>query len=415
MRIAVFHPGAQHSYETALGFQRSGHLAWYATEIFYDPRRLPYRLIDVLPRSLREKAVREFKRRYNPDLDPALVRTFGIWEWIERASMRVGLRRAEHYANEWGNRRFGTRVGAMAVRDRVDCIWGCDTSSLNAFRIGRDHGLRRVLEQTIGHPRAWNRILTEEREHTPADFDPYPLPYPESDLARVDEEIELADHVACGSPFVKSTMVEWDVSSEKLTVVPYGVRAEDFTPAASRSTDGLQLLFVGHFGMRKGAWYLLKALARLKHLSGLVLTIVGKQTVGATYLAPVAEMLRHRSHIPRNLMPAVYRDADVLVLPSLFEGSAGATFEALASGLPIVATPNAGSVVRDGVEGFIVPMRDVDALADRIERLYGDAPLRAAMAIEARRRALQFPWERYHHDCVDLAQAVVGGCAVNSP
>ena len=97
----------------------------------------------------------------------------------------------------------------MAVRDGVDCLWGCDTSSLNAFRIARAHGIPCVLEQTIGHPRAWNRILIEERERTPPDFDPYPRPYPEADLARVDEEIALADHVCCGSPFVQSTLIEW--------------------------------------------------------------------------------------------------------------------------------------------------------------------------------------------------------------
>jgi len=416
MRIAIFHPGTQHSHETALGFQRSSHLAWYATEIFYDPKRFPYRLIGMLPASLREKAVSEFRRRYHPHLDPALVRTLGVWEWIERASMRMGLRRAEHYANEWGNRRFGSRVGAMAVREEVDCIWGCDTSSLNAFRIAKDHGLHCVLEQTIGHPRAWNRILLEERERMPADFDPYPRPYPESDLARVDEEIDLADHVVCGSPFVKATMIEWGVPASKVTVIPYGVRAEHFMPSDPLRADaGLRLLFVGHFGMRKGAWYLLQALARLKHLPDLTLTILGKQTVDAKYLAPVASMLRPIAHIPRNQMPAMYHEANAVVLPSLFEGSAAATYEGLASGLPVITTPNAGSVVRDGVDGFVVPIRDVDALAERIERLYVDVELRRAMSAEARRRAMQFPWERYQHECVRVASVVIGGRSVILP
>ena len=207
--------------------------------------------------------------------------------------MRAGLRRIEHYANEWGNRRFAARVGAMAVRDGVDCLWGCDTSSLNAFRIAKPHGICCVLEQTIGHPRVWNRILTEERERTPADFDLYPRPYPEADLARVDAEIALADHIACGSPFVKSTMIDRGIAAEKVTVIPYGVGATQFTPAATvRANGGLRLLFVGHFGLRKGAWYLLQALARLKHLPGLTLTIVGKQTVDERYTAPVASMLR---------------------------------------------------------------------------------------------------------------------------
>jgi glycosyltransferase involved in cell wall biosynthesis len=408
MNVAVFHPGTQHSHETALGFQGAGELAWYASEIFYDPQRFPYTLIRLLPRGMRTKAIAEFRRRYHPNLDPALVRTFGVWEWIERASMRAGFRRVEHYANEWGNRRFGSRVGAMAVRDGVGCLWGCDTSSLDAFRIARAHGIPCVLEQTIGHPRAWNRILVEERDRLPADFDPYPRPYPEADLARVDEEIALADHVCCGSAFVQSTLLEWGVPAGKVSVVPYGVRSEVFRPAdAPRPAAGLRLLFVGHFGMRKGAWYLLQALARLTHLRGLTLTIAGKQTVGTRYLSPVESMLRQLPHIPREQMATMYQGADALVLPSLFEGSALATYEALASGLPVITTPNAGSIVRDGVDGFLVGPRDIDALADRIERLHGDAGLRSGMAEQARIRALQFPWERYQRGCVPVAEQVI--------
>ena len=88
--------------------------------------------------------------------------------------------------------------------------------------------------------------------------------------------------------------------------------------------------------------------------------------------------------------------ADVFVFPSLFEGSAVVTYEALACGLPCVVTPNAGSVVRDGVEGFIVPPRNVAALAERMERLGSDPQLRAEYAAAARVRALEFDWQRYH-------------------
>jgi len=200
------------------------------------------------------------------------------------------------------------------------------------------------------------------------------------------------------------------VADDKVAVIPYGARAENFMPAdPPRDEPGLRLLFVGHFGMRKGAWYLLEAMARLKHLRGLNLTIIGKQTVAARYLAPVASMVQTLAHTPREQMPAIYHGADALVLPSLFEGSAGATYEALASGLPVITTPNAGSVVRDGVDGFIVPMRDVGALAERIERLYGDADLRGAMSQAARSRALEFSWERYQQECVRVADEVIAG------
>ena len=100
-------------------------------------------------------------------------------------------------------------------------------------------------------------------------------------------------------------------------------------------------------------------------------------------------------------------EADVFVFPSLFEGSAVVTYEALACGLPSVVTPNAGSVVRDGVEGFVVPPRDVEALAGRMERLGLDPDLRAEMAARARVRALEFDWPRYHSALIEALGAAI--------
>jgi starch synthase len=96
------------------------------------------------------------------------------------------------------------------------------------------------------------------------------------------------------------------------------------------------------------------------------------------------------------------------VFPSLFEGSAVVTYEALASGLPCVVTAEAGSVVRDGLEGFIVGARDVDALAARMATLGRDRELRARMAAAARARALAFDWPRYHRALVAVVNDLIG-------
>jgi glycosyltransferase involved in cell wall biosynthesis len=100
--------------------------------------------------------------------------------------------------------------------------------------------------------------------------------------------------------------------------------------------------------------------------------------------------------------------ADVFVFPSLFEGSAVVTYEALACGLPSVVTPDAGSVVRDGVEGLLVPAGDVGRLAEGMERLGSDPELRASLGRAARRRAEEFDWLRYHASLHDAVCELVG-------
>jgi glycosyltransferase involved in cell wall biosynthesis len=404
-RVAVFHPGVQHAYETALAFQDAGQLAWFATSIFYVPERWPYRVAAWTPAPVRERLEYEFRRRYHPDLDPSLVRTFGVYEWIERVGMRLGFRGVEHYANEYGNASFARRVGRLAGADAVGVLWGFDTASLRAFRRAKQSGIRCVLEQSIGHPRVWNRLLMEERARVGEVFDPYPLPYPERDLANVEAELALADRIVCGSEFVRQTLRGEGVDDRRISVVPSGASIEAFSPA-ERPHEGsdLQLLFAGHFGVRKGAWYLIEAMRMLRTDRRISLTVVGKRTVPDQYFQPIAHQVRLRPHVPRGTMADVYRTADVFVLPSLFEGSAIAVYEAMACGLPVITTPNAGSIVRDGVDGFIVPIRDAAALAERIQLLADDPERRIAMGAAARARAREYPWSAYRARLVSLVQ-----------
>ncbi|MBC7493030.1 MAG: hypothetical protein H7241_11405, partial [Novosphingobium sp.] len=112
MKIAVFHPGTQHSWQTALALQQLDRLAWYATSIFYQPDRLPYRAERWLPGPLGRKLHSEFRRFSHPALDPALVRTAGLTEWIERIAMRGGMRKLAGRLDAYGNRKFVDGIAA---------------------------------------------------------------------------------------------------------------------------------------------------------------------------------------------------------------------------------------------------------------------------------------------------------------
>jgi glycosyltransferase involved in cell wall biosynthesis len=81
--------------------------------------------------------------------------------------------------------------------------------------------------------------------------------------------------------------------------------------------------------------------------------------------------------------------------------------EALASGLPVITTPNAGSVMRDGVDGFVVPIRDAEALAEKIELLAKNPELLAWMSHNARERAQEFSWEKYGERLVETISGVL--------
>jgi len=96
-------------------------------------------------------------------------------------------------------------------------------------------------------------------------------------------------------------------------------------------------------------------------------------------------------------LPPIYSRADVFVLPSLVEGFPLTALEAMACGLPVIVSEHtfAADVVREGIDGFITPIRDDQAIADRLRFLYEHPDRRELMATAARQRAEQFSWQRY--------------------
>jgi glycosyltransferase involved in cell wall biosynthesis len=148
--------------------------------------------------------------------------------------------------------------------------------------------------------------------------------------------------------------------------------------------------------------YLLEAFRSLDP-SRFALTLAGRVVGEGRGLAAYDGLFRHATGLRRLDMPALYREHDVFVLPSLAEGSAYVVYEAMASGLPVVVTPNAGAdLVREGVEGFVVAIRSPAEIAARLEELAADPDGVARMGEAARARSVEFDWARFRATFADL-------------
>ena len=98
----------------------------------------------------------------------------------------------------------------------------------------------------------------------------------------------------------------------------------------------------------------------------------------------------------------MYRAADVFVFPTLLEGLGLVVLEAMACGLPVIVTPRGpDEVVRDGVDGYVVPAGDSNAIIEALERLYSDAELRLQLGRNARLQAERWSWARYASAAAD--------------
>lgn len=394
-RILVHHPGSNHlAYHLVASLQRHGFDTRFETGFFYKERSWPVQIARMLPGRLGARATRELRRRFNPDLDPARVGMRPLAEAVYVVANRLGfspgrLMRVIAWRNEWFDRAVARQVG----RQRPDVVIGHDGSALHALSAVKVQGGLAVLNQVVGHVEAGLELFREEATLSP-EFAESEAELPEAFIERHHQEIAIADRILVPSEYVRDTLVARGADAAKLAILPYGVDTARFHPAPKPEGGGFRMLFVGHIGQRKGIKYLLEAVRRL-NLKDVSLTLVGRITCSPQALAPWRDVFTHVPHVPFHEVHTLFQAADVFVYPSLHEGSAFVTYEALASGLPVITTPNAGSVVRDGVEGRIVPIRDVEALMAAIEQLYRDAALRQAMSIAARARAEQFTWNHY--------------------
>jgi glycosyltransferase involved in cell wall biosynthesis len=256
----------------------------------------------------------------------------------------------------------------------------------------RERGLSVVTE--VYTLMSLERIMAEERRR-------YPSWEPEDhDLSGVRREfpndrvmLSSTNHFVCPSELVRDDLaLHYGVAHGSTTVIPYGVDprwiALDSAPQPGR------ILTVGA-GLGKGTHYLGMAAEQLAARGKRYDFRVAGHASPSVAGQPICKGLHFLGRIDRSKIHREYQSADLFVLPTLGEGSAEVVYEALAAGVPVITTKSAGSVVRDGMEGRIVPERDPDALAVAIQELREDRGLRDRMAVAARERAKDFTWERY--------------------
>ena len=209
--------------------------------------------------------------------------------------------------------------------------------------------------------------------------------------ASIQAEDARVDLFLSPSAYVTESLQTSGVAAQKIREIPFGVDTTVFRPVVEKPETPLRFAFVGAVSERKGVPGLLRVLRKLNlpdaelHLYGTVKPEV------APLLHDIPRVYAYGRTTVADKLPRNH----VFVFPSTREGSAKAVYEALACGLPVITTPNAGSVARDEVDGLIVPPEDDDALAAALRRIYEDGSLRRRMALNARRRAEEYPWERY--------------------
>ncbi|MEA5474686.1 glycosyltransferase family 4 protein [Synechococcus sp. CCY9201] len=377
-RYAVLQAGARMHYAVPALLARANALAAFYTDLHSSHR--PLRVLDGLwPKAAQPKSLKRLLGRQLPaELPRRLVRD----QPLASLSWARGARGDALVLQRACRERFG---GANALYTNFI------NNDLDTVRQAKQQGLHVVHELIIGAD--VGRILLEERRRYPGiEAEGEPEEVVEAGIERDRLKWAISDQVLVPSEYCRQSSIALGCDPAKISVVPYGI-PEHWFDLQPDPVPG-RILFVGQVGLRKGNHVLAEA-CRILRSRGVAFEcrVAGPLHVDVTL--PLFEGLTYLGQVPRSQVQEEFRRADLFVLPTLAEGMALVHLEAMACGVPVITTPHCGSVVRDGVEGFIVPIRDPQALADRMQQLLEHRDLRAQMGTAASLRALEYDWKRY--------------------
>ena len=288
-----------------------------------------------------------------------------------------------------------------------DIYVGHEAVGLISGAEAQKRGMLYVCDRGCTHMAWRERILQEENERLGLNPQRKPMTY-EREVA----EYHQANLIVVPSQFVADSFISEGIPKEKLAIVPYGVNLQRFNPVAIPEDDTFEVVFVGRISARKGVKDLLDGFAKAQ-IANKRLTLVG--TIDTEFQNLIIKQLqatniRILGHIAQPELKEILSRSHVFCLPSIEEGMALVVAEAMACGCPPIITYNTGatSLVNDGENGFVVPIRSPEAIAEKLELLANDRKYRDEMA-QAALASVQAlgGWENYGQQMIAVYQQLL--------
>jgi len=290
------------------------------------------------------------------------------------------------------NRGFEWRA-ARHIPENTDVFVGWSGTAESGLKRAREVGAIALLERGSGHIQHQRDLLLEESERVGIEVN---LPDPEI-IEKEKREYERADGMVVPSHFAEQSFKKYGVDSKKLIRIPYGVDLDEFQEGEKLDTT-FRVVYAGRMSLQKGVHYLLQAFSELD-LPNAELWLLGKKRPEiAPYFEKYKSSFQHLGHKPQDELQQYYSQGSVFVLNSVQDGFGMVIPQAMSCGLPAICTEHTGGpdIVREGTDGFIIPIRDVDALKEKLLWCYENQDKCREMGQAARERVEgKFTWRNY--------------------
>jgi glycosyltransferase involved in cell wall biosynthesis len=375
-----------HYYYTALALHRCGFLQHYITGPCVRDNEERIRRFGVVFERL-------WTERRLQGIPPELIKRLWLHELVQKGVKR--LTGSPESAN-WACNELFARRAAWRMQE-CDVVHVVNSVGWIAARKAKRSGIKVICDMREEHPLFQNELLSEEAKQLGIEYRVSGSTF----IRHVVEEIELADYIFCPSAYAKRTFMQRGVSESRLVVCPYGVDRTKFAARDRLPRKQFRVLFLGQICMRKGIHYLLEGFRKAK-LSDAQLVLAGPvDPAFRVVLDRYRGVFEEVGAVPRSQVPAQYLAADVFVIPSLADAYPLVVSEAMSSGLPAIVSENTGmaELIENGREGYVVPIRDSDAIAQRLTFLHENRDACAAMGERSATAIGARDWGNYQNLC----------------
>lgn len=284
-------------------------------------------------------------------------------------------------------------------------------AGLHSFRSNKKLGGVNICDKGSTHIEYQESILKEEYLRYDLEYKGVHKRRKEKELKEYDE----CDLITVPSQFSFDSFLKKGIPKEKLRLIPYGARIKRFRPKDKYDKDTnlnkeFNILFVGNFGIRKGAIDILEAFKKFKHPRK-KLTIVGSvdQSIKCLIQKYDTESINFLGHVNNKLLRDFYTNSEVLLFPSIEDGYGIVILEALACGCPVIATKNTGAIhsVKDKLNGFIIPIRSPKKIVDCLTMIADSEDLRLKLKINSIKIIDEIKgWSTYGNQWNELIESI---------
>lgn len=386
-KIDVVQLGARMHYAVPAIFAQNEALGTFFTDIWKSKSTFFY-FLSTLP----VPVLKRLRSRTHPDIPSEIVQHFPKFAFNYAAALRsVGQNREKETQVFL---QFGERFQKLVLESGLlqsDQIYAFNSVAKDLFLAEENQHKTKILEQTLV-PRLIEHQLLE------MEFDAFGISLQRGAASREYEQLEieeckLADTILVGSDFVKRALTQLGINESKIQIIPYGYTSKTVKNAHPKVQGRmLKVLFVGNGGIRKGLKYALEA---IKNMPMIKLTVAGKMESILVDSYKSYSNIEFLGSVDRVKVANLYAQNDLLLLPSICEGSATVSYEALAYGLPVLCTPNAGTIITSKKDGIIFPIRSVIAIQEVLEKFLKRPILLSELSIEAIKTAKLHTEEAY--------------------